>query len=154
MNQVYGSWHLVFSLISPVCYPYGGLNLNSSGPGNTNVTKVIKAADMVKQDWFVKALAFDKPVDLFLLTGHNIARPSTGGSTFGVVHKAIRAAHPKTPIQIFGGHSHIRDFAVVDESSTALEAGILPILERPSRFADIFRPILRDPGMVLDEWLQ
>ena len=80
---------------------------------------------MVKQDWFAQAVNLDKPIDLFLLIGHNIARPSTGGSTFGIVHKAIRAVHPNTPIQIFGGHSHIRDFAVVDQSSTALEAGLL-----------------------------
>lgn len=92
--------------------------------GNANVSKVIPAATMVKQDWFTEVINDEsKPVDLFLLIGHNIARPATSGSTFPVVHEAIRAAHPSTPIQIFGGHSHIRDFAVVDESSTALEAG-------------------------------
>ncbi|CAK7230109.1 hypothetical protein SCUCBS95973_007459 [Sporothrix curviconia] len=91
--------------------------------GNTNVTKVITAKDMVRQPWFVDAIHTTDPVDLFLLIGHNIARPSTPGSTFQIVHHAIRAVHPTTPIQIFGGHSHIRDFAVVDASSTALESG-------------------------------
>ncbi|OIW33827.1 hypothetical protein CONLIGDRAFT_677571 [Coniochaeta ligniaria NRRL 30616] len=91
--------------------------------GNTNVTKVIPAATMVQQDWFKEAITTTEPVDVFLLLGHNIARPSTGGSTFGIIHDAIRKVHPKTPIQIFGGHSHIRDFAVLDESSTALESG-------------------------------
>ena len=92
--------------------------------GNANVSKVIPATTMVQQDWFTDVINdSSKPVDLFVLIGHNIARPATSGSTFPVVHEAIRAAHPDTPIQIFGGHSHIRDFAVVDESSTALEAG-------------------------------
>ena len=90
--------------------------------GNSNVSRVIKATDMVKQDWFVDAIN-TQPVDLFLLLGHNIARPSTGGSTFGTVYDAIRSVHPSTPIQIFGGHSHIRDFAVVDQQTTALESG-------------------------------
>lgn len=36
---------------------------------------------------------------------------------------AIRAVRPDTPIQIFGGHSHIRDFAVYDDKATALESG-------------------------------
>lgn len=91
--------------------------------GNTNISKVIPATEMVKQSWFIDAINTSEPVDLFLLIGHNIARPSTSGSTFQVVHSAIRAIHTKTPIQIFGGHSHLRDFAVVDEASTALESG-------------------------------
>jgi hypothetical protein len=70
--------------------------------GNTNVTKVIKAASMVQQDWFKEAITTTEPVDMFILLGHNIARPSTGGSTFGTVYDAIRKVHPKTPIQIFG----------------------------------------------------
>ncbi len=84
--------------------------------GNTNVSKVIKAATMVQQDWFKDAINTPEPVDLFLLLGHNVARPSTGGSTAGLVYDAIRKVHPNTPIQIFGGHSHIRDFAVLDEA--------------------------------------
>ncbi|KIH92990.1 Ser/Thr protein phosphatase family protein [Sporothrix brasiliensis 5110] len=91
--------------------------------GNTNFSKVIPASEMVKQSWFTDAINTNEPVDLFLLIGHNIARPSTSGSTFQVVHNAIRAIHTTTPIQIFGGHSHVRDFAVVDEASTALESG-------------------------------
>lgn len=30
---------------------------------------------------------------------------------------------PDTPIQIFGGHTHIRDFAVYDDKTTAMESG-------------------------------
>ncbi|KAK8089401.1 hypothetical protein PG997_004362 [Apiospora hydei] len=90
--------------------------------GNTNVTMVTKAKEMVTQGWFKQALNSTEPVDMFLLLGHNAVRSSMGG-TFGIIHDAIRQAHPRTPIQVFGGHTHIRDFAVLDESSTALESG-------------------------------
>ncbi|KAK8124697.1 uncharacterized protein PG998_000456 [Apiospora kogelbergensis] len=90
--------------------------------GNANVTKITKAKEMVTQEWFKQAINSTEPVDMFLLLGHNAVRSSMGG-TFGVIHDAIRQAHPRTPIQIFGGHTHIRDFAVLDESSTALESG-------------------------------
>jgi hypothetical protein len=59
---------------------------------------------------------------MFLVLGHNPVRSSIGG-IFSVILDAIRQAHPRTPIQIFGGHTHIRDFAVLDDSSTALESG-------------------------------
>lgn len=92
--------------------------------GNTNVTKVIPAATMVNETWFQSIVASPPgPVDLFLLIGHNTAKPQTQTGTFGTVHDAIRTVYPSTPIQIFGGHSHIRDFQVYDEASTALESG-------------------------------
>lgn len=92
--------------------------------GNTNVTKVIPAAIMVNETWFQSIVASPPgPVDLFLLIGHNTAKIQIQTGTFGTVHDAIRAVYPATPIQIFGGHSHIRDFQVYDEASTALESG-------------------------------
>lgn len=92
--------------------------------GNTNYTKVIPASDMVQEEWFTSLIASPPgPVDLFLLIGHNTAVQESGTGTFGYVHDAIRTTYPSTPIQIFGGHSHIRDFQVYDESSTALESG-------------------------------
>ena len=78
---------------------------------------------MVKESWFTDVLHSKHPVDVFVLTGHNPVRQTDSGSTFQTVVDAIRAAHPHTPIQILGGHSHIRDFAVYDESSVALESG-------------------------------
>lgn len=91
--------------------------------GNSNISQVIKAADMVKEAWFVEALKSEKPVDLFVLFGHNPARPSDSASTFQTVWDAIRESHPATPVQVFGGHSHIRDFVVYDESSVGIESG-------------------------------
>ena len=52
--------------------------------GNSNVSKVIKAADMVKQSWFVDAVNFTQPIDLFLVVGHNPVRPTVSGNTLKV----------------------------------------------------------------------
>ncbi|EGX89262.1 ser/Thr protein phosphatase family [Cordyceps militaris CM01] len=91
--------------------------------GNSNASRVIKAADMVKEAWFADALHTTQPVDLFVLFGHNAVSPRDKGSTLKTVWDAIRAVHPTTPVSLFGGHSHIRDFAVYDETSVGIEAG-------------------------------
>lgn len=106
--------------------------------GNTNVTKIIPAKTMVTQKWFLEAVNSCDPIDVFVLIGHNPIR----NSSFRTVFDAIRAVHPNTPIQILGlclgrllccagyvltsavgGHTHIRDFTVYDESSVAIESG-------------------------------
>ena len=91
--------------------------------GNTNVTRVIKTADLVKQPWFIGALNYSQPIDLFLVAGHNPIRPTASASTLGTLYNAIRGLRPDVPIQAFGGHSHIRDFVVFDDMSTGLESG-------------------------------
>lgn len=78
---------------------------------------------MIKEPWFTDALASKQPVDLFVLFGHNPVRPTDSSSTFKLVLAAIRGSHPKTPIQVLGGHSHIRDFAVYDDSAVGIESG-------------------------------
>ena len=92
--------------------------------GNSNVSKVTKATTMVQQQWFLDAVNYTEPIDLFLLIGHNPVRTTDYANTLGLVHNTIRSLKPNTPIQVFGGHSHIRDFQVYDESSTALESGM------------------------------
>jgi hypothetical protein len=91
--------------------------------GNSNVSKVIKAADMVKQPWFQEAINYTKPIDLFMVIGHNPVRTTVSSSTFGTVFSAIRKVRPDVPIQGFGGHTHIRDFVVYDNKATGLESG-------------------------------
>ncbi len=88
--------------------------------GNSNVSKVIKGADMVAQQWFQDAVNHPEPIDLFLVVGHN---PVPASSTFTLVRNAIRKVHPTVPIQVFGGHTHIRDFKVYDDAATGLESG-------------------------------
>lgn len=91
--------------------------------GNSNVSKVIKAADMVQQSWFKEAVNYTQPIDLFMVIGHNPVRPTVSSSTFGTVISEIRKVRPDVPIQGFGGHTHIRDFTVYDNKATGLESG-------------------------------
>lgn len=91
--------------------------------GNSNVSRITRAADMVRQSWFLDAVNTTEPVDLFLVIGHNPVRPSVPSSTIGIVRSAIRNMRPDVPIQVFGGHTHIRDFFVFDQASTGLASG-------------------------------
>jgi hypothetical protein len=93
-------------------------NLNATG-----VIKVIKAATMVKQQWFKDVVNFPEPIDMFLVLGHNPAgRPGTG-STFPKIFEAIRAIKPETPITLFGGHLHRRDTIVYDDKAVCIASG-------------------------------
>lgn len=57
---------------------------------------------MVTQQWFQDILHSPEPVDVFVVLGHNPARPTDSISTFPAVFDAIRAVHPNTPIQFMG----------------------------------------------------
>ncbi|MCJ1440189.1 MAG: hypothetical protein MMC23_000672 [Stictis urceolatum] len=89
--------------------------------GNSNASKVIPAKTMVKEQWFLDAVNYDQPVDMFVLFGHNPVKDD--GSTLTAVYNVIRSNRPDIPIQVFGGHTHIRDFAVYDRGATGLESG-------------------------------
>lgn len=91
--------------------------------GNSNVSKVIKAADLVQESWFKAAINYTEPIDLFVVIGHNPVRTNVTSSTFGTLVSAIRKIKPDVPIQGFGGHTHIRDFVVYDNKATGLESG-------------------------------
>ena len=91
--------------------------------GNSNVSQVIKTKDLVKEKWFLDAINYPQEVDLFVVIGHNPPRPTVSTSTFGLLHSTIRGLRPDVPIQAFGGHTHIRDFAVYDEMATGMESG-------------------------------
>ncbi|KAF2646464.1 ser/Thr protein phosphatase family [Massarina eburnea CBS 473.64] len=91
--------------------------------GNSNVSKVIKAASLVQEPWFLEAVNYTKPIDLFVVIGHNPIRPTVSSSTFGTLFSTIRKMRPDVPIQGFGGHTHIRDFVVYDNKATGLESG-------------------------------
>lgn len=75
---------------------------------NSNVSKIIKAADLVKEPWFLDALNYPEPIDLFILIGHNPVRLTDKISTFGIVLDTVKTNRPGIPIQVFGGHTHIR----------------------------------------------
>jgi hypothetical protein len=117
------------SLVCQINIDFKGLRIMSFGviydfPDNGNHTKVIKGADLIKEQWFIDAITQkDRPIDMFLVIGHNPVRASGKEHTFGLVYKAIRDLKPDTPITFFGGHTHIRDFHVWDNKAVGLEPG-------------------------------
>jgi 2',3'-cyclic-nucleotide 2'-phosphodiesterase (5'-nucleotidase family) len=91
--------------------------------GNSNVSKVTTTKDLVQEQWFLDAINYKKPIDLFVVIGHNPVRANATTSTFGTLFSTIRKLRPDIPIQAFGGHTHIRDFTVYDNKATGLESG-------------------------------
>lgn len=91
--------------------------------GNSNVSQVTTTANLVTQQWFLDAVNYTEPIDMYIVAGHNPIRTNASTSTFGTIYKAIRNINDKAPIQFFGGHTHIRDFFVYDNVSTGIESG-------------------------------
>jgi hypothetical protein len=85
--------------------------------GNDAGTTVQKVEDMVNESWFKEVI--EEEPDLFLLVGHM----PVSHDKWPLMHGAIRAIHPITPIMIFGGHTHIRDCVQYDGRTMALESG-------------------------------
>ena len=79
---------------------------------------VQKVEDTIKENWFQDAI-HDRDVDLFLVVGH-VALHSP---EYQAIYKAIRNQQWDVPIQFFGGHTHIRDYAKYDNKAYALESG-------------------------------
>lgn len=86
--------------------------------GNENNTVIQPVEDTVKEVWFQDAIR-DREVDLFLVIGHVPIR----SPEYTELYKAIRTVQWDTPIQFFGGHTHIRDYKMYDTKSFALESG-------------------------------
>jgi hypothetical protein len=86
--------------------------------GNANNTVVQPVEETLKEEWFQEAIT-DKEVDLFVVTGHVAIR----SEEYSNIYKAIRAEQWDTPIQFFGGHTHIRDYKKYDSKAYALESG-------------------------------
>ena len=87
--------------------------------GNYKNTVVQPVEDTIEESWFQDAIR-DREVDLFLVTGHVPVRNSP---EYDAIYKAIRAVQWDTPIQFFGGHTHIRDYTKYDSKAYALESG-------------------------------
>ncbi|OWT39813.1 vacuolar protein [Cryptococcus neoformans Bt1] len=80
---------------------------------------VQKPSKLVHEPWFQEAIR-DAP-DYFVLSGHMPVRGET--SEFAPVFDAIRNIHPKVPIYLFGGHTHVRDCVQYDERSIGVVPG-------------------------------
>ncbi|TVY60729.1 Uncharacterized protein LSUE1_G009172 [Lachnellula suecica] len=85
--------------------------------GNAKNTVVQPVEKTIQEKWFQEAIRED--VDLFLVAGH----VTLHGPEYKAIYKAIRSQNWDTPIQFFGGHSHIRDFAKYDSKAYALQSG-------------------------------
>ncbi|KAI5952277.1 hypothetical protein KGF54_003143 [Candida jiufengensis] len=85
-------------------------------------TKVTPIKEEVEKKWFKNVLKkYEGKVDLIVIAGHTpIAH---GWPEFYHLHSHLREYYPDTIIQYFGGHSHIRDFAVFDNKSTGIQSG-------------------------------
>ncbi|KAG7877922.1 hypothetical protein KL905_001188 [Ogataea polymorpha] len=90
--------------------------------GNERV-RVTPIETVVKEDWFLDLLEKHtrKPVDLVLVAGH--IPISHSWLELYVLHGVLRTFFPDIPIQYFGGHSHIRDFTLLDDRAFALQSG-------------------------------
>ncbi len=85
---------------------------------NANNTVVQFVTETIKEDWFQDAIR-DRDVDLFLVAGHVPLR----SEEFNSIYKAIREVQWDTPIQFFGGHTHVRDYSKYDSKAFAIESG-------------------------------
>ena len=85
---------------------------------NYNNTVVQPVEETVKSGWFQEAV-HDQEVDLFLVVGHVPVK----SKEYDTIFKEIRASHPATPIQFFGGHYHIRDCVRYDSNAYGLASG-------------------------------
>lgn len=86
--------------------------------GNANNTFVEAVEKTVLQNWFLEAI-HDRNVDLFLIAGHVLL----DSPEYNAIFKAIRQVQWDTPIQFFGGHTHIRDYFKYDSKAYGLESG-------------------------------
>lgn len=85
---------------------------------------VIPIIDVLEASWFVELVedySKNYPVDLILIVGH--LPVSHDWLEMYRLHAFFRQYFPQTVIQYFGGHSHIRDFSMIDDYATGLQSG-------------------------------
>ncbi|VEU21684.1 DEKNAAC102284 [Brettanomyces naardenensis] len=91
--------------------------------GNSRI-RVTPISEIIRKKWLTDLLTYyseEMPVDALVVFGHIPVTRDWEESL--ILHEFLRSYFPDTVIQYFGGHSHIRDFAVYDELSTALQSG-------------------------------
>jgi hypothetical protein len=86
--------------------------------GNYKNTVVQPVEETIKEEWFQEAIR-DREVDLFVVFGHVPVQ----SKEYQAVFTEIRSIRWDTPIQFFGGHFHIRDYAKYDAKSYGLASG-------------------------------
>jgi hypothetical protein len=92
-----------------------GFLFNFKGNGNNTVVQPVE--ETIQEQWFQEAIR--EKVDLFIVAGH----ATLPGPEYKALYQAIRSQNWDTPIQFFGGHSHIRDYHKYDSKAYGLQAG-------------------------------
>ncbi|AMD22004.1 HGL336Cp [Eremothecium sinecaudum] len=86
--------------------------------------KVTPIMDEVVKPWFTDVLQKypQETVDVIVVFGHI---PVSGPESLELqdLHTYLREVYPDTVIQYLGGHTHIRDFVVLDNKATGLQSG-------------------------------
>lgn len=85
---------------------------------------VTPALEEIEKPWFKDVISkFPRSeVDILVVFGH-MPVTDIGDQELVRLHAKLRSHYPNTPIQYFGGHSHIRDFVYFDNKATALQSG-------------------------------
>ncbi|KAJ3105908.1 hypothetical protein HDU96_008395 [Phlyctochytrium bullatum] len=97
--------------------------------GITKFARINPVQEEVKAAWFLDALNQYKDADFVLMAGHMTLRTGTGiwpassNAEWQAAVDAIRKVLPTTPIVIFGGHRHVRDYHTFGPNTYALSAG-------------------------------
>lgn len=113
-----GSLYRSFKTKRGVSVTATGFLFNFTGNGNNSIVQPV--AQAVAMPWFQNMLATEgNKTDVFVVAGHTPIR----NPEFQSVLSAIRAKFPVKPVIFLGGHTHIRDFAIFDANSYALESG-------------------------------
>lgn len=87
-------------------------------------TRVRKVEKTIKEQWFHDMLKENVgEVDMIVIVGHIPVQIVPEFPEILAIHGVLREYYPDTVITYFGGHSHIRDFTVLDEKSVALQSG-------------------------------
>ncbi|EPY52776.1 phosphoprotein phosphatase [Schizosaccharomyces cryophilus OY26] len=95
------------------------LGFVGSFSGGSDKARVLSMEASLRQPWW-NELQELKDIDLILIAGHF---PVHDSSELDLLLLKLRKEFPDTIIQVLGGHSHIRDYAVYDEKATGLQSG-------------------------------
>lgn len=90
---------------------------------NAQGTKVTPTLKVIREQWFLNILKRypSEDVDIIIIVAH---MPITHDwDELQELHHFLRLHYPSSKIQYFGGHSHIRDFTVLDDALTGLQSG-------------------------------
>ncbi|WBW73515.1 5'-nucleotidase, NT5E family [Schizosaccharomyces osmophilus] len=95
------------------------LGFVGSFSGGCNEARVLPMEITLQHSWWNEIRELED-IDLILIAGHI---PVHDSSELDQLLLKLRKEFPDTIIQVLGGHSHIRDYAVYDEKAAGLQSG-------------------------------